>query len=168
MSVATEPATTPVPAAPAPRRRSKGRVIAMVVAGLLALAAIVVAGAVVFVNESTKDAQQVADRFVRAVDRGDGAAAYALAAPAFREVTTEAQLTGLVDQLAPLADGGAKVTGKSINAGTDSGKIAVLVYGLRATGGGSLSFKVQLREEDDRWQVMNFRSSRSSLSTDVE
>ncbi len=140
----------------------------MVLAGLLAVGAVVVGGAVVFVNEATEDAQRVADRFVAAVDRGDGAAAYALTAPAFREATTEAQLSGLVDQLAPLADGGAKVTGKSINAGTDSGKIAVLVYGLRATGGGSLSFKVQLREEDDRWQVMNFRSSRSSLSTDVE
>ena len=168
MSVATEPASTPVTVAPAPRRRSRGRVIAMVVAGLLALGAIAVAGAVVFVNEATEDARQVADRFVRAVDRGDGAAAYALTDPAFREATTEAQLSGLVDQLAPLADGGGKVTGKSINASTDSGKIAVLVYTLPAAGGGSLSFKVQLREEDDRWQVMNFRSSRSSLGTDVE
>ena len=168
MSVATEPATTPVPAAPAPRRRSRGRVIAMVVAGLLALGAVVVAGAVVFVNEATQDAQKVSDRFVRAVDAGDGAAAYALTDPAFREATSEAQLSGLVDQLAPLADGGGKVTGKSINASTDSGKIAVLVYTLRAAGGGSLSFKVQLREQDDRWQVMNFRSSRSSLGTDVE
>jgi hypothetical protein len=110
----------------------------------------------------------VSDRFVSAVQRGDGAAAYALAGPAFRQAATERQLDGLADQLASLVTAERSLTAKSINASTDDGKIAVFVYDVAARGGGELHFKTQVRDEDGAWKVMNFRSSRSALDTDVE
>lgn len=164
MSVATEPVSPPVV-----RTRRRGRTIAIVVAGLLALAAVVGAGAVLLVNETTKDAQEVSDRFVRAVQRGDGAAAYALTDPAFREASSQQQLSALVDQLQPLVTTARpSVTGKSIHASTGAGTIAVITYRVPAAGDGSLYFKAQVRDEDGRWGIMNFRSSRAPLEADVE
>ena len=51
----------------------------------------------------------------------------------------------------------------------DSGKIAVFTYKLKAAqGDGSVYFKTQIRDEQGRWQVMNFRSAETALNTDVE
>ena len=51
---------------------------------------------------------------------------------------------------------------------TENGKIAVFVYDMKGTNGGPVYFKTQIRDEDGSWQVMNFRSSESPLTTDVE
>ena len=72
------------------------------VAAVIALIVVIGAGAFLLVNESTKDAQKVSDQLVTAVQAGDGAAAYALTGPSFREATTEAQLTELVKNLSTL------------------------------------------------------------------
>ena len=103
MTTAPEPAPAPTfSQPPAPPKRRWGRIIVIVVAAMVAL--IIIFGVAVFflVNESTEDAQKVSDQFVTAVQNGDGAAAYALTGPAFREATTEAQVTELVQNLSTL------------------------------------------------------------------
>ncbi len=168
----TEPQPAPAPTfsqPPAPPKRRWGRIIAIVVAAIIAL--IIILGAAIFflVNESTEDAQKVSDQLVTAVQTGDGAAAYALTGPSFRAATTEAQLTELVQNLSTLVTKDkSSPTGKAISASTDNGKIAVFTYTMKGTSGSNVYFKTQIRDEDGRWQVMNFRSSETELTTDVE
>ena len=57
---------------------------------------------------------------------------------------------------------------KAISVSTDNGKIAVFLYTMKGATGSPIYFKTQIREEDDRWQVMSFRSSESKLSADIE
>jgi hypothetical protein len=145
------------------------KIILIVIASLVALIVMAGLGIYLLVDRSTAEAQKVSDQLIVAVQNGDGAAAYALAAPSFRAVTTEAQLGELVKTLSPLVTKDKPSTDqKSINVSTGNGKIAVFVYTMSARDGGSIYFKTQIREEGGRWQVMNFRSSLSKLNTDVE
>jgi hypothetical protein len=57
---------------------------------------------------------------------------------------------------------------KAIDVSTANGKIAVFVYTLKGAGGSPVYFKTQIRDEDGSWQVMNFRTSETALTTDVE
>ena len=170
MTIAPEPAPAPTYSQPpAPKKRRWGRIIAIVVAAVIAL--IILLGVAVFflVSESTEDAQKVSDQLITAVQNGDGAAAYALTGPAFREATTEAQLNEFVQGLSTLVTKDkASPSGKAISVSTENGKIAVFTYDMKGTGGSPVYFKTQIRDEDGTWQVMNFRSSEKELTTDVE
>jgi hypothetical protein len=167
----TAPESTPAPSyAPPPRKKRRtGRIILIVVAAVVALVIALVAGLFLLVNESTKDAQKVSDQLISAVQAGDGAKAYALTGPSFRAATTEADLTALVKNLSTLVTKEQRSPDqKAINASTDNGKIAVFVYTMDGTSGSPVYFKTQIRDEEGRWQVMNFRSSETALNTEVE
>ena len=139
------------------------------VAALISVILIIGVGAFLLVNESTKDAQKVSDQLVTAVQNGDGAAAYALTGPSFRAVTTEAQLGELMTNLSALVTKDkSSANSKAISVSTGNGKIAVFLYTMKGTSGKPVYFKTQIREEEDRWQVMSFRSSESKLTTDIE
>lgn len=173
MSATPEPGPPPpplYPPPPAPRKqRSALRIVLIVVASVIVLGIALIGGLVLLVNNSTGDAQKVSDQLVTAVQAGDGKAAYALTGPSFRAATTEAQLTELVQRLSSLVKKDKRSPdGKSINASTDSGKIAVFTYTMNGTSGSPVYFKTQIRDEDGRWVVMNFRSSETELDTDVE
>jgi hypothetical protein len=106
---------------------------------------------------------------VTAVQSGDGAAAYALTGPAFRAATTEAQLSEVVQNLSTLVTREkSSADQKAISVSTENGKIAVFLYTLKGTGGSPVYMKTQIRDEDGTWQVMNFRSSETKLTTDIE
>jgi hypothetical protein len=140
-----------------------------VIGAIIALIVVLGAGLFLLVNESTKDAQKVSDQLVTAIQTGDGAAAYALTGPSFRDATTEGEVTELVNRLSTLVTQEKRSPDqKAINASTDSGKIAVFVYTMKGVNGSPVYFKTQVRDEDGRWQVLNFRSSESKLDTDVE
>ncbi len=170
MSLAPEPAPQP-PFAPPPAKpkRRRGRIVLIVIAAVIGLIVVIGGGLFLLVNESTKDAQKVSDQLVAAVQKGDGAAAYALTGPAFREATTEADMNEVVKNLSTLVTREERSpSGKAINASTDNGKIAVFVYKMEGANGDPVYFKTQIRDEDDGWQVMNFRSSETKLGTEVE
>jgi hypothetical protein len=169
MTAAPEPAAPPQFAPPPPRKRRTGRIILLIVAGLITLFVVIGVGLYLFVNESTKDAQKVSDQLITAVQTGDGAKAYALAGPSFRDATTEEELTELVKRLSTLVTKEKQSPdGKAITASTDTGKIAVFVYTMKGASGRPVYFKTQIRDEDGRWQVLSFRSSETKLGTDVE
>jgi flagellar basal body-associated protein FliL len=169
----TSPESAPAPeftqpAAP-PKKRRRGKIILIVVAAVIGLIIVIGIGAFLLVNESTKDAQKVSDQLVTAVQAGDGSAAYALTGPSFRAATTEAQLTELVKNLSTLVTKDkSSPNQKAISVSTDNGKIAVFVYDMKGTSGSPVYFKTQIREEDDRWVVMSFRSSESKLDAEIE
>ncbi len=153
---------------PRPKRRV-GRIIAIVVGVMVLSLVVLIGGLFLLVNESTEDAQVVSDEFVTAVQNNDGAKAYSLTSPAFREATTEAQLSELLGTISPLVTKDAvSPSGKAISTSTDSGTIAVFTYTLQGNGRGNVYFKTQIRDEDDGWKVFNFRSSETELDTDVE
>jgi hypothetical protein len=169
MTTMPQPAPAPPYSQPPAPKRRWGRIIAIVVAGVVALIIALVAAVFLLVNESTEDAQKVSDQLITAVQSGDGSAAYALTGPAFREATTEAELTEFVKGLSTLVTKDQRSpSGKAISVSSENGKIAVFIYTMKGTGGSPVYFKTQIREEDGRWQVMNFRSSETELTTDVE
>jgi hypothetical protein len=168
MTSAPEPAPL-YPPPPPSKGPSAGKIILIVVAALIVLIVLFVGGCFLLVNESTKDAQKVSDQLVTAVQTGDGAKAYALAGPTFRQATPEAQVSELVQRLSQLVTKDkVSPSNKAISASTDTGKIAVFVYKLNGTNGKPVYFKSTIREEDGRWQVLSFRSSESELGTDIE
>jgi hypothetical protein len=163
--------TTPLasPLAPPKPKRRWGLIIGIGVAAILALIAVLVVGAILLVNASTKDAQKVSDQFVVAVQNGDGAKAYALGGPSFRAAATQEQITQLAKSMAPLVTK-AKVApnGKAISASTGNGKIAVFTYTMHGSRTAKVYWKTEIKKEGGRWQVFNFRSAEKPLGTDVE
>jgi uncharacterized membrane protein YvbJ len=169
MTSAPEPAPAPMFSEPPPKKRSALKIILIIVAAGIVGIVVLILALVLFVNGSTKDAQKVSDQLVTAVQTGDTAQAYALTGPSFRAATKQADLDELVKRLSTLVTK-EKVSpsGKSINASTDSGKIAVFTYVMKGTSGKPVYFKTQIRDEDGDWRVMNFRSSETALTTEVE
>jgi hypothetical protein len=173
MTSAPEPAPAPMfsqeQAPPPPKKRSTLKIVLIIVAACVAAIIVLIVALVLFVSGSTKDAQKVSDQLVTAVQTNDAAGAYALTGASFRAATKQADLDALVKRLSTLVTKD-KVSpnGKSINASTDSGKIAVFVYTMKGTSGKPVYFKTQIRDEDGGWRVMNFRSSETPLKTDVE
>jgi uncharacterized membrane protein YvbJ len=172
MTSAPEPAPAPMPfpqESPPPRKkRSALKIILIIVAAVIALIVVLIVALALFVNSSTKDAQKVSDQLVTAVQSGDTATAYSLTSPTFRAATKQADLDELVKRLSTLVTKDkVSPSGKSINASSDSGKIAVFIYTLKGTNGKPVYFKTQIRDEDG-WKVMNFRSSETALTTEVE
>jgi hypothetical protein len=170
MTTAPEPAPVfPQPSAPTPPKRRWGRIILIVAASVIALIVALIVGLVLLVNTTTKDAQKVSDQLVTAIQAGDGAKAYALTSPSFQAATTQAQLDELAQRLSKLVTREAhSPDGKSINASTDTGKIAVFTYTMKGTSGKPVYFKTQIRDEDGGWRVLSFQSSEKKLTTDVE
>jgi hypothetical protein len=169
MTISPEPAQAPEFVQPPPRPKRRRRIILIVIAAVIALIVVGGLGIYLVVSQSTKDAQKISDQLVTAVQKGDGAAAYVLTGPSFRAATTEAQLSELVTNLSTLVTAEkSSANSKAISVSTDNGKIAVFLYTMKGTGGDPVYFKTQIREEDDRWVVMSFRSSQSKLSTDIE
>jgi hypothetical protein len=100
------------------------------------------------------------------VQTGDGAEAYALTSPAFSASTTEAQSPSLRSRLSGLVTRETRSPdGKSINASTDTGKIAIFTYTMKGVRGDTVDFKIQVRDEDGGWQVLSFQSSEKKLNT---
>jgi hypothetical protein len=169
MTTSPEPAPAPAYVQPAARPKRRLKIVLIVVAALIAVIVVIGIGAFVLVNNSTKDAQKISDQLVTAVQNGDGKAAYALTGPSFRAATTEAQLGELVTNLSSLVTKDkSSPNSKGISVSTDNGKIAVFLYTMKGTSGKPVYFKTQIREEEDRWQVMSFRSSESKLNSDIE
>jgi hypothetical protein len=169
MTISPEPAPAPEFVQPPPRPKRRRKIILIVIAAVVALIIVGGLGIYLVVNQSTKDAQKVSDQLVTAVQKGDGAAAYALTGPSFRAATTEAQLSELVTNLSTLVTAEkSSANSKAISVSTDNGKIAVFLYTMKGKSGDPVYFKTQIREEDDRWVVMSFRSSESKLSADIE
>lgn len=168
MTATFEPAPS-FPAPQPPAKRRWGKIVLIVGASVIALIAALVVALVLFVNATTKDAQKVSDQLVTAVQTGDGAKAYALGGADFRAVATEADVVSIVERISPLV-AGAKVSldGKSINAATDHGKVAVFTYTLKGGKQPRVYFKTQIQEKDGAWRVLSFRSADNPLSTDVE
>ena len=136
---------------------------------MFVLFALLIGGCFLLVNESTKDAQKVSDDFVAAVQAGDGAKAYSLTSPTFRAASSEEDLDALVKQLSGLVSKDkVSPSGKSINASTNAGNVAVFTYKLKGTNGGSVYFKTQVHDDDGGWKVLGFRSAETPLNTDVE
>ena len=169
MTSAPEPAPAPMFAQPPPKQRSTLKIVLIVVAAVIAAIVALIVALVLFVSGSTKDAQKVSDQLVTAVQAGDGAQAYALTGPSFRAATKQADLDALLKRLSTLVTK-EKVSpnGKAITASTENGKIAVFIYTMKGTSGKPVYFKTQIRDEDGGWKVMNFRSSETKLTTDVE
>jgi hypothetical protein len=170
MTSAPEPAPAfPPPPAPTPPKRRWGRIILIVASALIALIVALVVGVFLLVNSTTKDAQKVSDQLVTAIQAGDGAKAYALTSPSFQAATTQAQVDELAQRLSKVVTRDQRSPdGKSINAGTDTGKIAVFTYTMKGTNGKPVYFKTQIRDEDGGWRVLSFQSSEKKLNTDVE
>ncbi|WP_028063184.1 Rv0361 family membrane protein [Solirubrobacter soli] len=170
MTTAPEPAPDFVqPQAPTPPKRRWGRIILIVAASVIALIVVLIVGLVLLVNSSTKDAQKVSDQLVTAIQAGDGAKAYSLTSPSFQEATTQAQVAELAQRLSKVVTAEKRSPdGKSINASTDTGKIAVFTYTMKGANGKPVYFKTQIRDEDGGWRVLSFQSSEKELNTDVE
>jgi hypothetical protein len=170
MTTTPEPPPAYIPFEPQQRpKRRTGRIILIVAGALVALIVAFVLAIVLLVGNTTEDAQKVSDQLITAIQEGDGPAAYALTAPSFRAVTEEPQLTELVKNLSTLVSKDKpSLDQKGINVSTGNGKIAVFVYTLDGRDGKPVYFKTQIRDEEGRWQVMNFRSSLTKLDTEVE
>ena len=129
-----------------------------------------IGGCFLLVNKSTKDAQKVSDEFVTAVR--PATPPKPMADGPMRSARQRARPTPpqFVKSISALRQQGRRLAQRQVDQpSTDSGKIAVFTYKLKAAkGDGSVYFKTQIRDEQGRWQVMNFRSAETALNTDVE
>ena len=170
MTSAPEPAPTyQFQNPPPPKKKSNAlKIVIIVLALVFVLFALLIGGCFLFVNSSTKDAQKVSDQLVTAVQQGDGEKVWALSGPAFRKVATQQQVDALVKRVSSLVTQD-KVSpdGKSINASTNQGKIAVFTYTVKGKGRGPVYLKTQIQDKDG-WKVLSFRTAETKLNTDVE
>lgn len=159
------PQGAPMETAPQKRRIPKWlKVVGVIVAAFIVL---IVAGVLV-ANIATRAPQKVSDQFISDIQAGNTPAAYALTSKAFQQTTSQDQLNTIIEQVGPVLKGQVKVTGRNIQKSTGIPTTSVLVYTDKTSSNGTHYIKTELQKNSGVWQIINFRSSATPLSTTVE
>ena len=154
----------PVYAAPAKKRFPKW----LKIVGIIILVfVVIIAITAVTATTATKAPQKISDQFVKDVQTGDTSAAYNLTSKTFQDATSQDQLDSLVKQVGPALQGEEKVSGRAIEKSAGVPTTAVLVYTVKTTNGDKY-IKVELQQNSNVWQVINFKSDDKPLDTTVQ
>jgi len=157
---------TPPPAAPKKGLSKVAKIIIGVVVGFIVLVGIGVAAIFLIVNVATQAPVDVSNKFFDNLQANQPAAAYELTSSSFKEVTTEANLESLFEQVSPFVTGEEKVTGKKIQSANGLNQAAV-AYSVE-NGGETRYARVVLQETDGKWAVINFKTSATALEAIIE
>lgn len=163
----TEAPTTP-PALSAPKKGVPkiAKIIIGIVLGLIVLIGIGVIALFLIVNAATQAPVKVSNQFFDDLQANQPAAAYELTSTEFKASTTEAQVEDLFTQLSPLTTGTEKVTGKKIESANGVTQAAV-TYSVE-NGGTTRYARIVLRETNNKWEVINIKTSSTVLDTTIE
>jgi hypothetical protein len=160
----TLPGYGPLPPVPPKSGMATWLKVVLITGGaVVVLVVLLVVGLVLLVNHTTADAVKVSNQLVADIQTDNPTAAYRLTSPAFRNVTTPTQLAQVIGTVSPALQGNASVSGRAIDASTGHADEAVIVYRVD-TDHGTRYIRVVL-VDDHPWQVLNFRSSSTPLST---
>ena len=133
-----------------------------IVGTVLIIVAIALVTLFFIVGQATKNASKVSDKLVADIQSNNETAAYVLTSPNFKQASSQADLTALMNRISPLLQGKAKVIGRSINKASGQPNQAIIVYSV-ATKAGTKYIRIVL-QDNHPWQVYNFRSSDTLLS----
>jgi hypothetical protein len=139
------------------------KVLLVVIGAGVVIVILLIVALVILFKDTTADAEKVSTQLVADIQRDNVPAAYRLTSPAFRQVTTEAQLSQVMAQVSPDLQGTTGISGRALDASTGRPSEAVIVYTVD-TASGTRYIRVVLID-DHPWQVLNFRSSSTPLST---
>ena len=168
------PVATPSPVAPAPvtpvaplppAAGKKGlptwlKIVGTIIAVLVAF--VVIVG--IFANQATKGAAKVGDQFVASIQEDKPNEGYQLAAPAFKQATSESDFSSMVHSASPALQGPVSKTGNAISKKSGQPNLATLTYSIK-TGKGTMYIRINL-QDNHPWQVYNFESSPTKLELD--
>ncbi len=135
-------------------------------AGFVVIAIIAVTLFLTFFGNATRQAQNVSDQVMNAIQADDSDAVYALATSDFKKVTTKASLTAALREISPLLRGEESVTDSAL-ASSGGESYAVFVYGIK-TDDGTKYVKITEKNDDNKWLVQYFRASDTSLKAELD
>jgi len=110
---------------------------------------------------SLTGARKISDKFVADIQTKNVNEAYNLTTSDFKKAASKDQLQEVVDTVAPNLQGTVKTAGSTIKKDNNKRAVAVFVYTI-TTSNGTKYIRVVL-QENDNWQVQNFRSSDTPL-----
>lgn len=160
------PEQTPANAdTPEPKKRQK---LILIILSALAGLGVLLALLYFFVFGATNAAAKVSHQFVGDIQKKDAANAYSLGSDAFRDSITELELESTFISISPALQGSYKDTARKIEKNNDK-DFAVIVYTVK-TENGDKYVRVVLEKNDknDKWEVINFRSSSQKLDPVIE
>jgi hypothetical protein len=157
--------TVPQPGYPLmpPPSTKKSRIVLKVLGGIIILAVVFLIIGIFVLNQSTKDAEVVSNKFLADIQSNNASAAYGLTTPTFQKIESESKLADLFSQISPDLKGSDSVVGKAVYKTSGSPDEAVLVYKVKISTGTNYIRFVLL--DNKPWQVLNFRASSTLLNT---
>lgn len=140
-------------------------VLAVVVTFLVAMGAVFI-----FLMQGTQAAEKVSNQFIEALQANKTSDAYVLTAQAFKDSTTEEQLGEIIARISPLLQGESKtIVGRKVAKSSAGVETAAIVYEITINSNTKRYVRVVMRNTSGgTWQVLNFRSSDTSLSAEIE
>jgi uncharacterized membrane protein YvbJ len=135
-------------------------ILVSVIAGFAAI----VGGLLWFTTAVTKNATQVSDQVISAVQTNDPKKVYELSSDTFRASTSEEQLVEIMNSVSPAFQGTARITTRSIQKNANGTQQAIIIYTVD-TRSGKKYIRVVLQKKGSSWKVVNFRTSDKVLDT---
>jgi len=136
------------------------------IVGLIVLIGIGVAAIFFVVNSAAEAPVKVSDQFVNAIQANEPSTAYGLTSSAFKEATPEATLTSIITRVSPLLTGEETIAGKKVQSSNGVNQ-ASIVYTVE-NDSKTRYIRIVLQETDSKWEVINMKTSDSTLEAIIE
>ncbi len=107
---------------------------------------------------ATKGATSSSDKFLNALQAGDGQTAYSLFSSEAKKEVPEDEFMAVVNQIGPILNTEEKRTSSSVSGETGSASTAEVDYEIEGTDGKTYVFVVNLVKDNGEWRVLNFDS----------
>ena len=162
-------APQPAPAAPAPTSsivpapKKKFPTWLKVLLGIIAAFAILGAAIIIFVTMAAAAPEKVSNQGMDNIQAGNTSEFYSMTSAAFKENTSESQLTSIFAGISDPLKGEEKIVGKYV--GTSNGQnSASFVY--QVENDGDKFIRITLVEVDGEWKINGFLTSETKLEAD--
>src|SRR5580704_15301791 len=108
------PTSPPSATSPAPKAKKVPKWL-KIVGIIVVIFVILIIAAIIATEQGTKNAEKVSNQFVSDIQSDNAGGAYSLVTPAFKQTSSQDQLSEVFESVSAALQGTAKVTAKAIN-----------------------------------------------------
>ncbi len=147
-----------------PKKHNKLKIVLIILGIIVTLIILLIVAAILVVNSSTSGALKMSNEFVDSIQAKNVGAAYPQTSSEFQSIVSEDTFTSELDNLNQYITGDEKLIDKSIAGEVGTGTFAVFIYEIVRATGETHYLKVELKNSDGFWQVINFSTSANKPS----
>lgn len=115
---------------------------------------------VIIANMATSAPLKISDEMIADIQSKNSTAAYELLSTEAKGTVTKDDFKAVIDQIGPILNGKPEMQSKDVKAETGKTTTAKVIYKIAGSDGITYKFTVNLVENDSKWTVQNFESSK--------